>query len=292
MSLLPEARRPAEGVLLLDKPEGPTSHDVVATVRRFLGERRVGHAGTLDPFATGLLVLLIGRATRLLPYLSSEPKEYRALVRFGVETTTDDRTGAIACTAELPGEAAVRAALRNLTGSLMQEPPAYSAKQVGGRRAHVAARQGAPLALRPVPVIVHSWHVHQVSSTLLDATVICSGGTYVRSLARDLGRLVGSAAHLAELRRLRSGHFRVDGAVALAELRSGDAPILPALAAVPHLAVQQLGTGEMAGLRHGRPVAAAMPGQTAALLDERGGLAAIATREGELWRPRVVLAHE
>ena len=146
-----------DGLLLVDKPAGITSHDVVAIARRALGLRRIGHAGTLDPFATGLLVLLTGRATRLLPYLDDEPKEYEATVRFGSATDTDDRTGAPLASAPLPSESAVRAALPALTGAIDQLPPAYSAKQVAGERAYDAARRGAPLVLAPARVTVHAW---------------------------------------------------------------------------------------------------------------------------------------
>ncbi|HUO52675.1 MAG TPA: tRNA pseudouridine(55) synthase TruB, partial [Gemmatimonadaceae bacterium] len=161
----------ADGVLLVDKPAGVTSHDVVALARRALGLRRVGHAGTLDPFATGLLVLLAGRATRLAPYLDDEPKVYEARIAFGSETDTDDRTGAVTRTAPLPEERAVRAAIPALTGEIEQMPPAYSAKQVGGRRAYEAARAGEPLALRPARVTVHAWDVAGWRDGVLDATL-------------------------------------------------------------------------------------------------------------------------
>src|SRR5688500_2337280 len=141
--------RAIDGLLLVDKPSGITSHDVVSAARRALATRRIGHAGTLDPFATGLLVLLMGHATRLLPYLDAEPKEYQAAIAFGAETDTDDATGVVVRNADFPRAARVRDALPALTGSIDQVPPAYSAKQVGGRRAYDAARRGAPLALEP-----------------------------------------------------------------------------------------------------------------------------------------------
>src|ERR1700722_1969712 len=149
--------RAIDGVLLVDKPAGMTSHDVVAIVRRAAGESRIGHAGTLDPFATGLLVLLLGRSTRLLPYLNGEPKTYEASIRFGSETDTDDATGTPTMTAPVPALDAIEAALPALTGAIAQVPPAYSAKQIAGRRAYDAARAGAPLSLAPVTVTVHEW---------------------------------------------------------------------------------------------------------------------------------------
>src|SRR5689334_20117539 len=175
-----------EGVLLVDKPPGMTSHDVVAIARRVLGTRRIGHTGTLDPFATGLLVLLVGRATRLARFVDDEPKVYDASIEFGTETTTDDLTGDVTRVAPPPCDGAVDAAIAALTGEILQQPPDYSAKKIGGQRAYAAARAGKPLALQPVPVTVHEWKVLHRSPTSLDATIRCGGGTYVRALARDL----------------------------------------------------------------------------------------------------------
>ncbi|HWD34914.1 MAG TPA: tRNA pseudouridine(55) synthase TruB, partial [Casimicrobiaceae bacterium] len=148
-----------DGLVLVDKPAGITSHDVVAIARHALHVRRVGHGGTLDPFATGLLVLLVGRATRLLPYLDGEPKVYAATIKLGDETDTDDGTGAVVRSAPVPPREAIERAMRSLTGEIAQVPPAYSAKQVAGERAHAAARRGAPLDLAPVRVTVHEWTV-------------------------------------------------------------------------------------------------------------------------------------
>jgi tRNA pseudouridine55 synthase len=209
----------AEGVLLVDKPAGMTSHDVVDVVRRAYGERSVGHLGTLDPFATGLLVLLLGRATRLANFIDVEPKEYEAVISFGEEMDTDDVTGAPLRTAAPPEAAAVRAAIAELTGEIEQVPPAYSAKQVGGKRAYAAARAGTALELAPVRVRVHEWRIRSLSGDRLEAEIVCGGGTYVRALARDLGRIAGSAAHLAALRRTRVGAFHVNQATALDALR-------------------------------------------------------------------------
>lgn len=214
-----------EGLALVDKPAGMTSHDIVDAVRRAYGERSVGHLGTLDPFATGLLVLLLGRATRLANFIDTEPKEYEAVIEFGAETDTDDSTGTVTKTAPRPDPANVRAGLAQLTGEIEQVPPAYSAKQVEGRRAYAAARAGAALALAPVQVRVHDWNVHSLSPERMEATLTCAGGTYVRALARDLGRLAGSAAHLAALRRTRVGPFQVSAAVTLEQLRSAPPPL-------------------------------------------------------------------
>jgi tRNA pseudouridine55 synthase len=224
-----------DGVVLVDKPEGMTSHDVVTTARRALGTRRIGHTGTLDPFATGLLVLLVGQATRLQPYVDGEPKVYEATIRFGVETDTADPTGTPIREAPLPSAARVARGIETLTGRIDQMPPAYSAKQVDGVRAYAAARRGAPLALRPVSVVVHEWAVRAQRGADLDVMIVCGGGTYVRSLARDLGVLTDSAAHLAALRRVRSGHFDVAAAASIEQLRSRNATVLAPRAAIPGL---------------------------------------------------------
>lgn len=217
------------GLFLVDKGAGPTSHDIVARARRALGTRRVGHTGTLDPFATGLLLLLAGPATRLAEYFHLLPKTYVATLRWGVETTTHDLTGeeveaapgspvAEDVRAEEPGEEEVREALRRFEGPSLQKPPAFSAKKVGGRRAHRAAREGEGLELPPVPVTVHSLELlqHRPPETVVRAVV--STGTYIRSLARDLGRALGCGAHLTALRRTSIGPFRVEDAVSAEEL--------------------------------------------------------------------------
>src|SRR5688500_7160223 len=194
-----------EGVLLLDKAAGLTSHDAIAGARRALGVRRIGHLGTLDPFATGLLVLLVGRVTRLAPYIEGEPKVYDATIAFGSETDTDDLTGRPTATGPVPEPSAVETAIATLTGSIQQQPPDYSAKQVDGVRAYDAARHGAPLALPSVAVDVHGWEIRRWRAAAeVDVTITCGGGTYIRALARDLGRRAGSAAHLSSLRRIRS----------------------------------------------------------------------------------------
>jgi tRNA pseudouridine55 synthase len=283
--------RTIDGLLLVDKPAGCTSHDVVAIARRALGVRRVGHGGTLDPFATGLLVLLVGRATRLLPYLEGEPKVYAATIRMGAETDTDDRTGRVVRTAPVPDRAAVERAMLGLTGDVAQLPPSYSAKQVAGQRAHAAARRGVPLALAPATVTVHAWMVHAWRDDEVDVTVTCSGGTYVRALARDLGRAAGSAAHLAALRRMRSGPFDVAAAATPDAVRGGGAALVPPIAAVPSLPVLALDPDSVRQIRQGRDVpATGAGGDRAALVDEAGALVAIAQRSGDWWHPRTVLA--
>lgn len=209
----------AEGLLLVDKPAGITSHDVVQLVRRAYHEKSIGHLGTLDPFATGLLILLIGRFTRLATFIETEPKVYEATIRFGAETDTDDCTGSVIREAPLPSKEAVLAAIPLFMGVITQVPPAYSAKSVEGTRAYDAARMGEPLELEPVEVNVGGWTVTAMRENEIDVTIECGTGTYIRSLARDLGRATGSAAHLAALRRTRSGAFRVEDATTVDVLK-------------------------------------------------------------------------
>ena len=290
MAASPPTRSPStEGLVLVDKPAGMTSHDVVAIARRALGERRIGHAGTLDPFATGLLVLLVGRMTRLLPYLDGEPKGYEARIQFGAETDTDDATGRMVREAPLPIRADVDRAITALTGPIDQEPPAYSAKQVGGQRAYDAARRGTPVKLPATRVTVHSWQVRERTNDMLDVAITCSGGTYVRALARDLGRQAGSAAHLATLRRTRSGPFQVAEACALDALRDGRCAALPPMRALSSLAVEQLDPLAAERVTRGNPVDATVPGDRAALIGPNGELVAVAERDGTRWQPRTVL---
>lgn len=277
----------------MDKPAGITSHDVVSVARRALGERRIGHAGTLDPFATGLLVLLTGRATRVLPYVEGEPKEYEATIRWGAETDTDDATGEVTRESPVvPERGQIEKAIASLTGRIEQVPPDYSAKQVGGRRAHAAARRGAPLALAPVPVHVHGWVVREHRHTETDVTIICGGGTYIRALARDLGRATDSAAHLAALRRTRSGPFDVSDATSFADLRDGRAALRSPREAIPSLPEQRMSVDDAARLARGMRVDAGVAGERAALVSEDGALLAIAERTDAQWQPRVVLAHD
>ncbi len=282
-----------DGLLLIDKPAGRTSHDVVAIVRRVTRQRRVGHAGTLDPFATGLLVLLLGRATRLLPYLAGEPKVYDATIVFGHETDTDDLTGLPTRTASPPDRDALDAGVAALSGVIAQEPPAYSAKQVGGRRAYAAARSGAPLTLAPSQVTVHAWDVSAYDGTTLRASITCSGGTYIRALARDIGRAARSAAHLVALRRISSGPFHVHDAVTLDVVAAEpDRHIRPPLDGLVGLPVEAIDTEGIDRVRRGLTVSAVAGGEWAALVDRDRRLIAVAERQGTDWQPRVVLGDE
>ena len=204
-------------MLVVDKPSGPTSHDVVDEVRRRLGQKRVGHTGTLDPFATGVLPVCLGLATRLARFFTEGEKAYRATVRLGYATTTDDLTGEpLHEPRPAPvDDGALRAACGALVGTLAQVPPAFSAKRVGGRRLYDLARAGRVVQREPVSVTVYAFDLLSRDGDRLDVDVRCAPGTYVRALARDLGAALGVGAHLTALRRTRSGGFGLDSAVPL-----------------------------------------------------------------------------
>jgi tRNA pseudouridine55 synthase len=280
------------GVLLVDKPAGITSHDVVAVVRRAAKVRRVGHAGTLDPFATGLLVVLVGRGTRLIPFIDGEPKVYDATIRFGAETDTDDLSGAVVRSAAAPDERSVMSVIPMLTGHINQIPPSYSAKQVGGTRAYAAARVGVPLELEPVAVRVDAWNVAGWTNNDLDVRIACGGGTYIRALARDLGRMTGSAAHLARLRRVAAGPFSVDRAQSLDEISAGQFTLYPLQDAVPSLPRLRLDDAERARVVHGNPIANRATAPRVALIDADETLIAVADANAGVLQPKLVLCDD
>jgi tRNA pseudouridine55 synthase len=277
----------------VDKPAGPTSHDAVAAVRRALGERRVGHAGTLDPPASGLLVVLVGRATRLARFTAGLVKRYAGTIQLGTATSTDDATGDLVAG---PDEAwrgmgleRVRAALATVMAQPMQLPPAVSAKKVGGERAYRVTRRGGAPDLHPVPVTVHRLDLveAELAAGLLHVAVECSAGTYVRAIARDVGRALGSLAHLASLRRTGIGPWSVDAAVALDRL--GPDALRPMAEAVAHLPAVSLGAEAATKLTHGQRVegAGAPEGPVAVFAPE--GLVAVADARDGVLRPDVVL---
>jgi tRNA pseudouridine55 synthase len=291
----------ADGLLLVDKPAGVSSHDVVLIARRVLGEKRIGHAGTLDPFATGLLVLLTGRATRLAQYVQDEPKLYVADVKFGAETDTEDPLGTVTREAPLPTRTDLEAARPSLLGRIAQVPPAFSAKHVDGKRAYELARDGITPELKSVEVEVHSLDIETM--TEVDGRVSgcrmrvsCGGGTYIRSLARDLARAAGSAAHLTSLRRERAGVFELGRSVPLERLKEGDGTLAPPIDALQGHPVQALTDEEVEKIVRGIDVEARIPGAFAALIESKGAgdLVAFAERRtserGDRWQPRVVMS--
>jgi tRNA pseudouridine55 synthase len=279
-----------DGVLVVDKPSGPTSHDIVDRARRALATRRVGHTGTLDPFATGVLVLCVGQATRLARFLSAGDKAYRASVRLGFATTTDDLTGE-PLSAPRPvevGEHALREALRSLVGSFDQVPPAFSARQVGGRRLYELARRGEAVARAATPVTVYALGLLARGGDMLELEVRCSGGTYVRALARDLGERLGTGAHLTALRRTRSGAFDLGQAVNGETLERAAERLIPLSVLLPELPAVTLGVEGRRRVAHGRElgpehVLAGFPGpgvERVRLVDEAGALIALAVPHG------------
>ena len=216
----------AHGALLIDKPAGMTSHDVVARLRKRFGERRIGHAGTLDPDATGVLVIGVGNATRLLRFASASDKTYEVEIVFGIETATLDASGQVVAEHQMNVDLAqVRAAASSLTGQIKQVPPMVSARRVGGRRLYEIAREGTEIDREASPVVVSRFDIEATGDPLIwRAVVNCSAGTYIRTLGADLGALLGGGAHIQNLRRTRSGGYVIDDAGTI-----DDSPLLPVL---------------------------------------------------------------
>ena len=306
-----------DGVLIIDKPDGITSHDVVSRVRRILGERSVGHTGTLDPFASGVLVILVGRATRLAQFLSGSDKEYEAVIRLGFATDTGDRTGkplapddTLAAESALWSDEEIEAAMNHLRGEIEQTPPMYSAKKQGGRKLYELARRGEQVERQPVQVMIRTFVVTgnatagPAGTADLPVRVECSAGTYIRTLAEDFGKQLGVGAHLAELRRTRVGNFTIDQALTLEQLEEqarlkvlGDVVLSPdeALRDLPFVsldlpAVKRTQQGQPMKLEseldelHGQ--------HNFRMRDEVGNLIAVGTYDSQarLLRPRVVLS--
>src|SRR5882672_985921 len=314
-----------DGLLVVDKPSGPTSHDVVARLRRVLGERRVGHTGTLDPLATGVLALVVGRATRLARFLSTSDKSYAAVIRLGVSTDTADAVGApigSPFAGSLPSPDAIDRALDAFRGTFLQQPPAFSAKKIGGKRSHELARarqrsdrqsdgesdrQSDRQSDRALPaaanVTIHRLEVVGVEADRLTLIVDCSAGFYVRSLAHDLGQTLGTGAHLERLRRTRSGEFTLASAIELAAAEQDHdrarASVVPLACMLPELRAVVL---TLDGVHHaiqGRDLAprdavsgfAAPDSGLVRLVDSTGALVGIAeaARTPGLLHPFVVL---
>ena len=281
--------------MLVAKPAGPTSHDVVDVVRRALGEERVGHLGTLDPFAKGLLVLVVGRATRLAPFAAEWPKSYDGVIRLGVTTDTDDLTGNVVATAPWTGitPAQLAEVIGRFRGGYEQTPPAYSAVKVAGERAYRRARRGEVVALEPRSVEIRELEIVEAAVPDLEFRATVSAGTYLRSLARDIGAALGCGAHLAALRRTSVGPLRLDDAVAPEAVTARalrDAAIL-----VAHLPRREVDKKERDAVLHGRPIASnAGPadGRRLTAVFEGDELLAVAEQVGDLLKPRVVVAED
>jgi len=311
-----------DGVLVVDKPEGLTSHDVVAAARRLLGEKRIGHTGTLDPLATGVLPLACGRATRLVRFLSASDKDYEATILFGVTTDTLDITGQeTGRSGATPSRGALLAAMQSLEGEQMQVPPAYSAKKVGGRRAYDFARRDEPVELAAVPVRVSRLELLEFGDDRCRVSLTCSAGFYVRALVRDIGARCGTGACLEALRRTRSGDFTLEEAIPFDALHGGTAvrgagpverreegragpadletlliPMEDLLPRMPAVTVTAEGLARVSHGQHVRPVDLAGPQPSGAaewvrLLDAGGALVGLGTpqRLSGFLHPEVVL---
>jgi len=288
------------GLLLLDKPSGPTSHDMVAVIRRGAREKRVGHAGTLDPLATGLLVVCLGAATRLSEYLLEKDKRYQARVRFGQATNTYDADGTITATSEaLPTREQVEAALAQFRGLIRQRPPAFSAIKRGGQKAYELARRGETVELEPRPITIYQLQLIEWSPPECVLEVHCMAGTYIRSLAHDLGQALGCGAHLTALRRTASGRFLVKQAVALEALNAAFAAgdwervLLPMDAALPDWPTVRLSAEGERRIRTGQAVPLeSTGGEWAKACDASGKFFAVlrADTSARVWRPHKVLS--
>jgi len=297
-----------DGLLIVDKPAGPTSHDVVSRMRRLLREKRIGHCGTLDPAATGVLLLVVGRATRLSQFLSASDKAYEAVVRLGFATDTGDAEGqpvGPVSRAPLPSKAAIESALEEFRGTFLQQPPAYSAKKIDGTRSYKLARSQPALPALPAlaSVTAHAIDIVSLDGDSVTLRVECSAGFYVRSLAHDLGQRLGIGGHLAALRRTRSGDFTIDQSTSLEAIERDPqlavdamiplAEMLPAFASVTLTAegvlravhVRELGPADT---EKGLPARAS---SFVRLLDQSGQLIGLAEPVGStsLLHPSVVL---
>jgi len=290
-----------DGLLPVDKSVGPTSHQVVAEARRALGLRRIGHTGTLDPFASGLLLLCLGTSTRLAEYFDAFPKGYQARARLGESTDTEDREGQVIARSEgwrSLDPQVVADCLSAMVGDRWQRPPAYSAKRVEGRRAHELAREGELLELPAVPVRIHSIEVESIELPELTFRVRCSTGTYIRAIARELGELLGVGGHLRELRRTEIGPFRVEDALPQAALVHPDLPnrhrISPLDALRDRFPVVPLGAEELRRIELGQRILTrdpALPEGGLVLLADGERLSAVARRVGEGLHPEKVFHH-
>ena len=297
----PTTRAGIDGVLVCDKPAGVTSHDVVARVRRLAGQRRVGHGGTLDPPATGVLVVALGRATRLLPYLPMEPKRYLAMVAFGAETDTLDAAGTVVASADASAldRAAVELALAGFVGPGEQVPPMVSAVKVGGERLYAKARRGETVARAARPITVHALDLVSFvpgDPPLATVAVACSGGTYVRALAADLGRTLGCLAHLATLRRTAVGGFTeqaahpLDRLEALAAAGALATAVLDPAAAMAPVGLRPVSGDQAAALATGRAIDPTGRDGPVAAVGPDGRLVAVVQDSAGRARPKVVLA--
>ncbi|MBA4291398.1 tRNA pseudouridine(55) synthase TruB [bacterium] len=266
------------GILLVDKPLGISSHGVISRLRKTLGTRRIGHAGTLDPLATGLLVVAVGPATRFLQYLDLEPKTYVVTYKFGESTTTYDAEGEITETKPVPSNLAdeIQLHLPQFLGRIAQVPPIYSAIKHQGKKLYEYARSGQEIAVKTRHIFIHSYETNSVSATEATFTIVCSGGTYIRSLAHDLGQAIGCGAHISELRRTGAGAYQITDSFPLDQITPSN--LIPVKSALKHLPFVVLNPDQILHIRHGRSFNHPNPidHPKAALLTEDGNVVGIA----------------
>ena len=282
------------GILLIDKPFGCTSHDVVNDIRRRFRTKRVGHAGTLDPLATGLLVVAVGPATRFLQYLPLEPKEYVAEIAFGKTTASYDAEGDILEERPVPQDlgSAVHASLAEFRGLIQQIPPMFSAVKIGGKALYHYARAGQEIAREPRNVHIGEFEILHVSDSVVKARIVCSGGTYIRTLAHDLGQAVGCGAYLSSLVRTKVGRFSRDQASPLSEIAPEG--MMPLSLALPPMPLIELNEQQTHNVREGRQIGVAeIPNaQLVALLEPGGDVFSVARVHGNLLQPECVIPSE
>ena len=289
-----------DGILIIDKLAGLTSHDVVARCRRILGTKKIGHTGTLDPFATGVMVILVGQATRLAQFLDKDEKEYEAKIRFGFATDTGDLTGTrIGEVSSPPSVDQVREVLPRFTGEQQQTPPMYSAKKIDGKKLYELARKGEEVERKSVPIVISALEfLRAEGDEEMSVRVACSAGTYIRVLAEDIGMALGCGAHLTALRRTRAGKFGLDRAVGLEALeqRKGEQGLFISMnEALSHIPAVTLPEVRVPATRNGMSSRISdrefAEGETLRMLNESGELIAIGTYsvEEESVRPRIVL---
>ncbi len=291
----------SNGLILVDKPQGLTSHDVVARVRKIMGERRVGHAGTLDPMATGLLVLALGPSTRLLRFAQGERKRYTGTVRLGVHTDSLDADGAVTLEMPVPSLDAEHATLvaHDMLGPQLQTPPMVSALKVAGQRLHVLARQGVEVEREPRAITIHTFEVRaSEDETLWEFDVECTTGTYVRVLLSDFAQRLGTVGHLSALRRVSSGKHHVQDAFDLERLeravQQGERVVSAPLSFVEDLERVQLSVDQERRIRMGQRIELehVYAANEIAAVDGRGVLVAILRARDEAWKPELVLPVE
>lgn len=294
-----------DGILIIDKPAEWTSHDVVGKLRRILKTKRIGHTGTLDPFATGVLVMLVGQATRLAQFLDKDQKEYEATIQFGFETDTGDHTGLRTADCglqieeidEILAKTNWNEVFTNFRGEILQTPPMYSAKKIEGKKLYELARKGIEIERKPINVTIYELELSETipnPNSQIRIRVLCSAGTYIRTLAEDIGRKIGVPCHLSALRRTRAGNFGLTKAVSIEQLQEIVVAeklkdyLIPMNAAVSHLPEVNLNDEELKKIRNGMKLPSNLTADSVRLTDANNNLIAIGAAHENFVRPKIV----